>query len=51
MSTSNSAAPRTVQTPMALAALLALVRRIPVNLVRWIVVLVRPPRARLPRWP
>jgi len=49
MSTSNSAAPRTVQTPTGLAALPALVLRIPANLLRWIVVLVRPPRARPPR--
>ncbi len=51
MSTSNSAAPQTFGPGIVLAALFALVRRIPVNLLRWIVVLGRAPRARLPRWP
>ena len=49
MSTSNSAAPPTLRNPAGLAALPALVLRIPVNLVRWIAVLVRTPRARPPR--
>jgi undecaprenyl-diphosphatase len=49
MSTSNSAAPPTLQSPAGLAVLPALVLHIPVNLVRWIAVLVRVPRARLPR--
>jgi undecaprenyl-diphosphatase len=49
MSTSNSAAPPTLQSPAGLAVLPALVLHIPVNLVRWIAVLVRAPRARLPR--
>jgi undecaprenyl-diphosphatase len=49
MSTSNSAAPPTLQSPAGLAVLPALVLHIPVNLVRWIAVLVQAPRARLPR--
>lgn len=49
MSTSNSAAPPTLPTPAGLAALPALVLRIPTNLARWIAVLARAPRARLPR--
>jgi membrane-associated phospholipid phosphatase len=49
MSTSNSAAPPTLQSPAGLAVLPALVLHIPVNLARWIAVLVRAPRARLPR--
>jgi len=49
MTTSNSAAPPTLRSPAGLAALPALVARIPVNLVRWCRVLVRPPRARPPR--
>jgi membrane-associated phospholipid phosphatase len=49
MSTSNSAAPPTLQSPAGLAVLPALALHVPVNLVRWIVVLVRAPRARLPR--
>ena len=49
MSTSNSAAPPTLRSPAGLAVLPALVLHIPVNLARWIAVLVRPPRARLPR--
>ena len=49
MSTGNSAAPPTLQSPAGLAVLPALVLHIPVNLARWIAVLVRAPRARLPR--
>jgi len=49
MSTSNSAAPPTLQSPAGLAVLPALVLHIPVNLARLIAVLVRAPRARLPR--
>jgi membrane-associated phospholipid phosphatase len=48
MSTSKSAAPPTLPTPAGLAALPALVLRIPTNLARWIAVLAQPPRARLP---
>ena len=51
MTTSNSAAPRTFGPGIVFAALFALVQRIPANLLRWIVVLGRAPRARLPRWP
>jgi membrane-associated phospholipid phosphatase len=50
MSTSNSAAPRTLGPGMVFAAFFALVQRVPANLLRWILVLVRRPRARLPRW-
>jgi membrane-associated phospholipid phosphatase len=46
MSTSKSAAPPTLPTPAGLAALPALVLRIPTNLARWIAVLARAPRAR-----
>jgi undecaprenyl-diphosphatase len=49
MSTSNSAAPPTLRSPAGLTVLPALVLHIPVNLARWIAVLVRSPRARLPR--
>jgi membrane-associated phospholipid phosphatase len=49
MSTSNSAAPPTLRSPVGLAVLPALVLHIPVNLARWIAVLVRSPRARPPR--
>jgi membrane-associated phospholipid phosphatase len=49
MSTSNSAAPPTLRAPAGLAALPALVVRIPVNLARSIGVLVRRPRAQPPR--
>ena len=49
MSTSNRAAPPTLRSPAGLAVLPALVLHIPVNLARWIAVLVRSPRARLPR--
>ena len=49
MSTSNSAAPPTLRSPAGLAVLPSLVLHIPVNLARWIAVLVRSPRARLPR--
>jgi membrane-associated phospholipid phosphatase len=48
MSTSKSAAPPTLPTPAGLAALPALVLRIPTNLARWIAVLAQAPRARLP---
>jgi len=48
MSTSNSAAPPTLRPPTGLAGLAAAVVRIPVNLVRWIAVLARAPRAQLP---
>ncbi len=50
MTTSNSATPQSVWPGFSPAALLALAQRIPTNLVRWILVLGRPPRARLPRW-
>ena len=50
MTTSNSATPQSVWPGFGPAALLALAQRIPTNLVRWILVLGRPPRARLPRW-
>ena len=49
MTTSNSAASPTLRSPAGLAVLPALVLHIPVNLARWIAVLVRSPRARLPR--
>ena len=48
MSTSNSAAPPTLRAPTGLAGLAALGLRIPVNIVRWIAVLARAPRAPLP---
>jgi membrane-associated phospholipid phosphatase len=48
MSTGNSAAPRILAPGIAVAAV---AQRIPVNLLRWIAVLVRPPRVRLPHWP
>jgi membrane-associated phospholipid phosphatase len=51
MSTSNHAAPRTFAPGIVFAALWALVQRIPTNLARWIVVLLRAPRARPPYWP
>jgi membrane-associated phospholipid phosphatase len=50
MSTSSSAAPRTFAPGIVLAVFWAIVRRIPANLWRWILMLVRPPRARPPRW-
>jgi membrane-associated phospholipid phosphatase len=49
MSSSNSAAPPTHRNPAGLAALPSAEPRIPLNLVRWIAVMVRAPRARLPR--
>jgi membrane-associated phospholipid phosphatase len=49
MSTSNRAASRNLSP--ATTGLAALVPRIGINLARWIVVLVRTPRARPPRWP
>jgi membrane-associated phospholipid phosphatase len=50
-STDNGAAPRTFAPGVAFAAVSPIAQRIPVNLLRWITVLVRPPRVRLPRWP
>ncbi len=50
MTTGNSAATRGDRAGFNPAALLASVQRIPTNLARWILVLSRPPRARLPRW-
>jgi membrane-associated phospholipid phosphatase len=50
MSTNNGAVARIVGSTF-FAAPSALVQRIAGNLLRWIAVLVRPPRARLPRWP
>ena len=49
MGTSNSVAPPALRAPTGSAGLAALVLRIPVNLVRWIGVMARPPRARPPR--
>jgi membrane-associated phospholipid phosphatase len=51
MSTSNSAAPRTFGPAIVFAAVSTVVQRIPANLLRWILALVQPPRARSPRWP
>jgi membrane-associated phospholipid phosphatase len=48
MSTQNGATARTFAPAAAIAAV---AQRVPVNLLRWIAVLVRPPRARPPRWP
>ncbi len=48
MTRSNSAAPSTLRTPAGAAGLGAVISRIPVNIVRWIAVLARAPRARLP---
>ena len=48
MSTGKTAAPPTLPTPAGLAALPALVLRIPTNLARWIAVLAQAPRARPP---
>jgi membrane-associated phospholipid phosphatase len=48
MTRSNSAAPSTLRTPARAAGLGAVISRIPVNIVRWIAVLARAPRARLP---
>jgi membrane-associated phospholipid phosphatase len=48
MNSSNSAAPPALRNPTGLAALPVLVLRVPVNLVRWIGVLARSPRARPP---
>lgn len=50
MTTTNSAAPRSVRSGVGTDLLLALLQRIPVNLVRWLLVLGRPPRARPPGW-
>jgi membrane-associated phospholipid phosphatase len=50
MTTSNSAAPRSAWPGLSPAALLALLQRILTNLLHWILVLGRPPRARPPRW-
>jgi membrane-associated phospholipid phosphatase len=51
MSTDNNVAPRTSTPGIAFAALASAVQRIPTNLVRWILVLMRPPRRRPPHWP
>jgi membrane-associated phospholipid phosphatase len=51
MSTGNSAAPRPLAPGIAFAAVSTIAQRVAVNLARWIVVLIRPPRARLPHWP
>jgi undecaprenyl-diphosphatase len=51
MSTSKDAAPRTSLPQLGHAAPVARVRRAAANLVRWLAVLVRAPRAPLPRWP
>jgi membrane-associated phospholipid phosphatase len=48
MSTGNGAAARTFAPGTAVAAV---AQRIPVNLLRWITLLVRPPRVPLPHWP
>jgi membrane-associated phospholipid phosphatase len=48
MNTRNGAAPRIFAPGIAVAAI---AQRIPVNLLRWIMVLVRPPRVRSPHWP
>lgn len=50
MSTSNSAAPWTFWPAIGLAALVAVVQRIGIHLLRWCGVLVRAPRAQPPRW-
>ena len=51
MGTGNSAAPRPLAPGIAFAAVSTIAQRVVVNLARWIVVLVRPPRARLPHLP
>jgi membrane-associated phospholipid phosphatase len=52
MTTRNNAAPRTLTPGIAFAAVAAAAQRVPTNLVRWIMVLVRRPRQRLPQhWP
>jgi membrane-associated phospholipid phosphatase len=48
MSTTNSTAPSKLRASTGLAAASTLALRIPVNLARWITVMVRPPRAPLP---
>jgi membrane-associated phospholipid phosphatase len=48
MTRSNSAAPSTPRTPTGAARLGAAVLRIPINIVRWIAVLARAPRAQVP---
>ncbi len=48
MNTSNSAAARILAPG---TAIVAVAQRIPINLLRWIMVLLRPPRVRLPQWP
>jgi len=50
MSTSNSASPQSVWRATGLAAVSFVAQRIVSNLARWIVVLVRAPRARPARW-
>jgi undecaprenyl-diphosphatase len=51
MSTSKHAAPRSSLPPLGSAGPAALAQRVAVNLALWLTVLVRAPRARLPRWP
>jgi undecaprenyl-diphosphatase len=50
MSTSNGAAPRASLPPIGRPGLVALAQRIATNLLRWLVVLGRAPRARPSRW-
>ncbi len=50
MTTSNSAAPRSVWSAIGLTPLLAGLQRIPTNILRWAAVLGRPPKVRPPRW-
>lgn len=51
MSTKDGAAPRTFGPGIVFAAVSTAVQRVPVNLLRWIAVLARSPRTRLPPWP
>jgi membrane-associated phospholipid phosphatase len=51
MSTGNNAAPRILTPGIVFAAAASAVQRVPTNLVRWILVLMRPPRRRPPHWP
>jgi membrane-associated phospholipid phosphatase len=51
MSTSKNAAPRTSLPPLGQAGPAALVQRVAADLAHWLVILVRTPRARLPRLP
>jgi undecaprenyl-diphosphatase len=50
MSTSNSAAPRTYGAAHIIAAVATGAQRIPANILRWILILARPPSVRPPRW-